>query len=234
MTTLQTVKVRCGACGKRSEITLVASTNQFGPPDLDQRPPEMARSTMPYWVYRCPRCGFCASRLEEGNPRLRDYLRSEEYQSQLSDSEVPRLAATFLCVSLLEARQGRLANAAWALIHAAWVCDDADREVQSRACRVRAADMVVRAEAAGQSVRSQPEEVWLVQIDLLRRAGRMTDAREIAEQKRKLFAEGPARQVLDYQRELILRKDTRCHSMDEALPSHDGASGIRQAAVKRR
>lgn len=37
---------KCAVCGKESEQITLASTNTFGSPDLDLRPPEMKRSTM--------------------------------------------------------------------------------------------------------------------------------------------------------------------------------------------
>ena len=51
MTTLDERTSTCAICGGRSKQTVVASTNARGSPDLDLRPPEMQRSTMPYWVW---------------------------------------------------------------------------------------------------------------------------------------------------------------------------------------
>jgi hypothetical protein len=218
MTSLRKEKVKCAVCGKRSEIMALASTNQFGTPDLDLRPPEMARSTISLWVHRCPDCGYCASRLDEGEANLREFLRGRGYQAQLTDSQAPRLAASFLCRSMIDEANGNLAEATWALIHAAWACDDADNEVAARACRGKAADMLVRAEAQGQPICQLPEEGWAVLVDLLRRAGKMPEAREAAESNRAAVAAGQVLQVLDFQRELILRQDTRCHTLEEALP----------------
>ena len=219
MTTMRREKVKCAVCGKRSEIMVLASTNQFGTPDLDLRPPEMARSSMVLWVYRCAGCGYCASRLDVGDANLLTFLQCEKYQAQLADSEMPRLAVSFLCKSMIDERMEELGEAAWALIHAAWACDDSDSEVPSRECRARAAEMLGRAEAEGQTVCQDPEEGWAVQVDLLRRAGKMSVGREVAEAKREVVGDGPVRKALDFQLELILRQDTRCHTLDEALRS---------------
>jgi hypothetical protein len=57
MTTLYREKSRCAVCGIATEYTSIGSTNAFGSPDLDTRPPEMQRSTIFAWVQRCPECG---------------------------------------------------------------------------------------------------------------------------------------------------------------------------------
>jgi len=79
-------------------------------------------------------------------------IRSDEYQRQLHDPKYPALANSFLCWALVElsacghvtlgvsgtdsteeqpdlfplAETARVARAAWALIYAAWACDDSD------------------------------------------------------------------------------------------------------------
>ncbi|MBR4908658.1 MAG: hypothetical protein IKZ43_06585 [Acidaminococcaceae bacterium] len=46
MTTMFRQKYKCAVCGAEQEFYGIASTNSFGSPDLDLRPPEMQRSTM--------------------------------------------------------------------------------------------------------------------------------------------------------------------------------------------
>ena len=43
-TTLGRIDVTCTVCSAKSEQTVIGSTNAFGAPDLDLRPPEMQRS----------------------------------------------------------------------------------------------------------------------------------------------------------------------------------------------
>ena len=68
MTTLDEAKKKCAVCGKISAHFEVTSTNTFGAPDLDTRPPEMMRSTMDMWVQECPSCGY----LSGGSEKLRE------------------------------------------------------------------------------------------------------------------------------------------------------------------
>jgi len=61
MTTLFPQKETCFVCGNTSEHTVIGSTNAFGSPDLDLRPPEMQRSTITHRVQRCPTRATCRS-----------------------------------------------------------------------------------------------------------------------------------------------------------------------------
>lgn len=129
MTTLYKEKARCAVCGTETEYTCIGSTNAFGSPDLDTRPPERHRSTIFAWVQRCPECGYCGSDVSQAPSQAASVVSSPEYTRQLSDSTYPELANKFLCKALIDERSGDYAAAAWALIHAAWACDDADQAV---------------------------------------------------------------------------------------------------------
>ena len=95
MTTRATSNVTCGNCGKRSDQAIVYSTNEFGPPDLDLRPPEGKRSTMDTWPQVCPACGHVAEELEE-EPEHPSILTEERDVSALASPDHPPLARRFL------------------------------------------------------------------------------------------------------------------------------------------
>ena len=42
--------VICANCQGQNEQIIIGSTNQFGSPDLDLRPPETARGTILHWL----------------------------------------------------------------------------------------------------------------------------------------------------------------------------------------
>ena len=54
MTTLDKAIVTCAICGEDAEQIEIGSTNAFGSPDLDLRPPPMKRQTMAFWMQACP------------------------------------------------------------------------------------------------------------------------------------------------------------------------------------
>lgn len=222
MTTMSRDRVRCYACGTESVQTVIRSTNAFGPPDLDTRPPEMERSTIEAWVQRCPSCGYCAASLEDDSPHVREVIKRPEYAAQSRRRGFPKLANSFCCESLIAAEAGDLARATWRLVHAAWACDDAGREKAAVECRRRAAEMLQRAESAGQRVADQPGAAVAILVDLLRRAHQMESAAAVLSARSQEASDKVICRVLEYQSRLIARRDTSRHTIDEALAEKAG------------
>lgn len=140
MTELIRTNSVCGLCGASSEQTQILSTSAFGAPDLDSRPPELARSTLSFSVASCPECGFAGFSdlaLPEGSDAraVQEIVDSDDYQALRSNSELPALAGDFLCRVLISAGLGDLADAGWDALRAAWATDDAGEDDVARTCR---------------------------------------------------------------------------------------------------
>ena len=217
MTTYFEGKTRCAVCGTETNYIDIGSTNAFGSPDLDTRPPEMQRSTICFWVYRCPECGYCASDVSKAPSQAATLVYSPEYARQLSDSNCPELANSFLCKALIVESSGDYSAAAWALIHAAWACDDDAKQEQARTCRSKAADMIEKALGSGQQFAEQDGADTAIQVDLLRRAGCFTEARQLIAAKKHIITEDIISKVLDFQYVLLTNGDEACHTINEAL-----------------
>src|SRR5438552_1767736 len=101
MTTFDERPISCSVCGTTSIQPVLASTNSFGPPDLDLRPAEMQRSTIWMWVQRCPECGYCAGSLDEGVEGAEAVVASAPYRERLSEPGLPELVASFLCQAVV-------------------------------------------------------------------------------------------------------------------------------------
>src|SRR4030042_1273636 len=142
MTTLSEKKVRCGVCGTKKKYTEVGSTNAFGSPDLDTRPPEMERTAITYFVQRCPKCGYCASDVSKACPEAKMVVNRIEFKNQLNDPTYPEPANSFLCTAIINRESGEFAASTMALIRAAWVCDDSGHLDQARVCREKAAELL--------------------------------------------------------------------------------------------
>lgn len=217
MTTFTPDKVVCGACGCVFNHFALASTNSFGSPDLDTRPPGMQRSTMHAWIQRCPSCSYCsrdASRLEES---CRPVLDSDGYRSQLADARYPDLASSFICSGMLEGAAARDTEAAWAYLHAAWVLDDARSDELARQWRSKAADVILGVMAAGHSFVEQPGASEAILVDCLRRSGRGDEALSLIERASNGGFDDVITQILAFQRGLIQSGDTAAHLIKEAL-----------------
>lgn len=217
MTTLDIEKAQCAVCGTETEFVGIGSTNSFGSPDLDMRPPEMQRSTIFAWVQRCPECGYCAQDMSKATANAAMLVRGTEYSQLLADVAYPELANSFLCKALIEESSEDYATAAWSLIHAAWVCDDQDKVVLAATCRSRAADMIDKAIANKQTLSEQRGAETAIQVDLLRRAGRLSDARQLAAKQRPVIKEDVILKILDFQETLIEQGNLSCYTISDAL-----------------
>ena len=120
------------------------------------------------------------------------------------------------------------------MIQAAWSCDDGGHDTKAASCRSNAADLVMIAEDHGQSVGEQDGVSVAILVDLLRRSGRIDEARKvIGEQQAANFDEVSVR-VLGLQRTLsreairfVTRLPKHSRTMGRPMTRPDGA-GNRQ------
>lgn len=216
MTTLFPIDETCFNCGTVSQFTVVGSTNTFGGhPDLDTRPPEMARSTIRFWVRRCPSCGYCAPEISRGSDLAKTTITSEAYRGQLNSPRFPELANSFLCQAILLASEDDHAGAGWAALRAAWACDDAHLE-EAASCRTIAAEHFNTATAVGQSYAVDPSVEQAILADLLRRSNQFQKAIQAAEEGLARCPDDLARRVLVFQKALAEEHDADCHTIAEA------------------
>lgn len=217
MTTEHRENFCCGLCGEENEYRVIGSTNSFGQPDLDTRPPQMERSTLFALVQRCLDCGYCAPDINVPCAIAKTVVAEEAYRQQLNDSAFPVLANTFLCKALLGRATGNLATAAWGHIHAAWVCDDASHAAQASKCRRGAAELLVLAEAEGQRICDQDGLSTALLVDLLRRAGEIERAQKVLARPLTIDVDDVITEILKFQAVLLERRDLGCHTVGEAL-----------------
>ncbi len=210
-------EVECCICGEKSNHTGIGSTNSFGSPDLDTRPPEMQRSTIYHWIQRCPSCGYCSSDLSKCGENSKEVVNSKEYQDIVRDNEIPEIAASFLAQSYEEEKQKKYADSAWRAIHAAWICDDENNLESSVRCRKQAITLIKKANDQEQKIADQTGASEAINIDLMRRSGMYQEALELSEFVKAKDIEEIIRQVILYEEELIIKKDITAHTIAEAL-----------------
>jgi hypothetical protein len=224
MTTLLKNRVACAVCGAFSDQIRIQSTNAFGSPDLDLRPPEMQRSTMHCWVQACPHCGYCAGEISTPLALSSAVLAGDAYQSRLKNPNRPQLANRFLCKAMLDEAAGKLAEAAWASIHAAWACDDQRNEDAAISCRNEAVRLIGAAAQKSQQIIEQAGVSEVVLADLLRRAGRHEEARDVAAAALSRVSDETIEKCLRFEIRLADQRDTRVHRVADAL--NDTSSGL--------
>ena len=168
MTTIDLEERSCAICGASHEYRVIRSTNCFGSPDLDLRPAEMQRSTMPMWIQQCPACAYCAPDVSKPTPGAADVLASDAYSQVRSDASLPDLAKSFLLLALLNESQQQVA--AQARLRAAWVCDDAGLAALASDCRALAIESLAARRPWEDTEESVTEGA--IYVDMLRRTGR--------------------------------------------------------------
>ncbi len=173
MSTFGRVHRRCAVCGEESDQSTLYSTNAFGSPDLDLRPPEMRRSTMSVWLEECPACGYVAPDLEEPCTVERAYLESEEYRGCEGLALPSELAVRCYRGYLIRRREGNDRAAMNCVLWAAWACEDRYDTVLAPRCRSLAADLAAKILDAQEE---KDSTLQLQHLDMLRRARRTTEA----------------------------------------------------------
>ena len=168
MTTFMQEKVTCAICHAVNEYNVLASTNTFGGgPDLDLRPAEMQRSTMHSWIQECPKCGYISGRISDKRRVSERWLRSEQYQTCDGLFFASDLAKRFYKYYLICLQGREDEDAFFAVLHAAWACDDKQDVENAKRCRKIAISL---ADKLIESGHQQKDNLQLMKADLMRRA----------------------------------------------------------------
>jgi hypothetical protein len=207
----------CALCGETVRMPPAPATNAIGSPDLDARPPGVARTALPLRVQCCPSCGYCARDLTVETPGSREAVDEEEYVELLDDDELPEKAREFLCLARLDGAAGRFDDAFWSTLSAAWIADDADDLDGAERCRALALAALRMARAAGRRVGSEPGVEDVVEVDLLRRMGEFADAERCIRRALDRRPDEVVDQLLRFQRDLVAARDRFPHRVSEAL-----------------
>lgn len=193
----------------------------------------LARAALGLKVQRCPSCNYCARDISESWEKTSQLIQSEEYKSQFIDQRYLFLANYFLCNALVYENAGLFANAGWACLYAAWVCDNKAMrltrrrertrrermELNARTCREKAVFYFIQARGCKQSFARQPGEEQIILVDLLRRTRKFIQALKICEEALLSLSkqqESILCVVLRFQRMLINQADSSCHKVSEA------------------
>jgi len=201
----------CALCGQASTQTRLRTVAQTGPPDLDLRPAEMARSTMTHWLQQCPGCGYVAPRIDQASEGAAAIVSGGHYRALLNEASYPPLARRFLCRAMLLEETGDLHAAAEATLHAAWVADDSRKADLARAWRLDAVALF------RQGPRPDLEQRIRI-IDILRRAGEFDGAAAEAGELASAGLPDPVDRVVAFERRLIAAGDVRAYTVASALP----------------
>jgi hypothetical protein len=135
---------------------------------------------------------------------------------QRTSTRYPELANHFLCRALIEDASGHYVEAGWAAIHAAWGCDDARKRAAAVACRKKAIELLQVAKSRGLSFAPEPGAEQAILADLLRRSRDFESVEAICLEGLKANPSAILVQVLEYERALARRRDSKCYTLEQA------------------
>ena len=216
MTTLLHESIKCFVCKQKSDQRLIGSTNTHGSMDTDTRPPEMERSTMPFWVQKCTNCGYCSLDLSNKIDGAKKNIKQDEYISILNNKAYPELARQFLCNAYLLKESKEFRRAGYGYLNAAWVCDDENMKPESIFCRKQALKMfdlniVNNKELSNDDICSER----LLMTDIARRAEMFEQAYYHKVDGYDKTEDNVLIKIFDFQEKLIEKKDSDCHNVEE-------------------
>ncbi len=182
----------CALCGTPAPPPFRAPAPESSP-DLDGRPGEPTRSTLPRWVQRCRGCGACAPDLSTLPPTAAAIVETDAYRS---------LASPFLRWAALVAGTDAEAEA---LLQAAWEAEDAGADASG-----------LRRRAAAAWPTPQDAEAVLRLTDTLRRAALLDAARAELDRLGPALDETTGR-IAAFERARVAAGDTGRHLLSSAL-----------------
>ena len=209
----ETISRTCGCCGTEYHVKIPdKSTEKPGFfYDLDNRPPEPARSELYRQVFRCPECGFCMG--PKDRKAEREYVSSEGYLS-CEGRELPEgIGADYYRVGMAAESSGDIQTALAAVLRAAWVYDDQGDEESASKCRGKYIELFPK-------LRGNDSGALVILADVYRRCGRYGEVAE--DLKNRWFPDRLTRQIIDYEAELAGKGDKTAHSLKDCFDVIDG------------
>ena len=205
MTTFRQKQMTCTVCGNTFEGRILTSTNTMGPPDLDLRPAEMARSTLSMEITVCPCCHYVAYDIAE--PISKDtknfVLSDAEFQTEYRAYSV-QAYRNLMRIAVLEER---FHDAFWAYLKAAWIEEGMDR-LQPSPIRQEVLQFFMEHE---KELEFDDDTRLCMKADLLRRTGHFKEVIELTESANTSDAQTDL--ILHYQKHLSENKDVGCYTI---------------------
>ena len=213
MTTYANDECKCAVCGTTKEYYGWCSATTFSGPDLDLRPAEMMRGTMREWVQSCPECGYVSSDVSNPTSVTREWLKSEKYRRCDGISFNSGLARKFYKYYLINLEDQKRKSAFFAVLHAAWACDDAEDEENAKRCReiaIPLATSLIEEEIEDEEER---DNIKLIKADLMRRADQFDEL--ITTYSSVHFDDELLTQIIEFQIEKAKERDTACYRVED-------------------
>lgn len=213
MTTFFSLDFTCAICGHTEKFNCIGSTSIFGYMDLDTRPAELKRSTLVNEVQMCPKCHYAnyqiTDLIEGVDQRV---LASDRLQTIIKDNSISDNIKKFIIAATLYELSNNYHDAAYLYLNAAWLYDDLNDIENSQKYRKFSIGMLKQYLETNNDHHSR-----CLLVDLLRRTNSFDEA--ITEAKNLLIEvkDDLLKSILNYQIELCIDKDNKCHNLEEVI-----------------
>ena len=220
MTSFTEIIEKCGICGTFTKHMVMLSTNSFGSPDLDLRPPGMKRHTMDEWLQECPKCGYVSVFIGEIKEGVREIVEGEEYSALHKGPLSGTLANRFLKASLISECLGNRKGAGTYALYAAWAADDVGDRATARTARLKAAEHFMG--VASRLEKRDPTSTRAITlktqtVDILRRSGRWEEAEQLADSLSEQQIDAEIKAVINFQKSLLRRRNDSPHRVNDII-----------------
>ena len=183
-----------------------------GCPDLDLRPAEMKRSTMDVWIQECPQCGYTSESVSDYSGVTEEWLKSEKYLSCDGINFISELAERFYRCYLIKLEDQNVAGAFYAVLHAAWACDDASDDDNAKHCRALAIPLATELSDGNYE---DKENIMVVKADLMRRTGKFNEL--IEEYSPIRFKDDTLNRILEFENKKAKIGDISRYCLDDVI-----------------
>ena len=148
------------------------------------------------------------------------WLQSEKYRTTDGISFESELAKRFYKRYLINMEDTNLENAFFAVLHAAWACDDVQDDANAKHCREVAIPLVTM---LIESERNNKDNLLLMRADLMRRAGQFKDL--IDQYKSIEFEEKLLNQILKFEIDKAENGDMACYRVEDVERANSSETG---------
>lgn len=212
MNGLRRISCCCAVCGNVSDQVIAIVNCGYGPDDLDTRPAEPKRSVQKYEIQECPCCGYTSRSIELSPPAFVDHIWLQDANARLycGLSFKDDTARSFFRYYMICKEAGNKKEALWAIMRAAWMCDDANDLKSAERCRT------IGARIAEELLKeTNDSDYQLLRVDFLRRAGLFQNG--IEEIDKYVSKATRKKQICEFEKALMQKRDRTSRLVTEGI-----------------
>lgn len=217
----------CAVCTTQNTVTTIQSIYVGDWIGLDGRPATLPRNLVALTIQCCRACGYCAPDLASIDGMGKPDVTAAGYQALVAKDDAFPAARRFRCYAYLARQASNCKLFCWALLNAAWVCDDRGGRRGERSGRRFRQDVLAALDelnARGEALLPYDDSFdSLLRLDLWRRTCQFATVIEAdlpaSQRHHRFFC-----RVAAFQRELARKGDARGYSIEQALRARVRAS----------